>query len=81
MTGIIQLIGSLFNQVFQWIDNFILFGSFSLLDFLIACIVVDIVITALFVTFNIHVGSSQYVDKQGKTRVRRDTSVSSGRGK
>lgn len=58
MSDIIELIGSLFKEVFRWLDNFSLIGSFSLLDFLIACIVVDIVITALFVTFNVHVGGS-----------------------
>lgn len=49
------LFGSVFqwlNTIVDWMDDLILFGSFSLLDFLIVLAIGNIVISALVITFN-----------------------------
>lgn len=59
MQELLTLISNLFKFVFNSLDHFYLVGKFSFLDALLAFIIVDIIITALFVTFNVHVGGGQ----------------------
>lgn len=66
MNGIVELISYIFRQVFSWLDSFYLFGKFSLLDFIIACIIVDIVLSALFVTFNVNLGDNKSIKASNK---------------
>lgn len=68
MTEVLQLIAGLFKSMFQKLDHFYIFGqSFSMLDFLIVVMAIDIVISALFVTFNSSVGG-QYDFRSQETR-------------
>lgn len=60
---LLSFIASIFRTIFDRLDHFYLVGTFSLLDALIAFIIIDIIITALFVTFNVHVGGdSERID-------------------
>ena len=88
LNGIQELItwlSQIFQQIFYYIDHVYIFGSFSLLDFIIACLVIDIVITAFFVTFNVGFSSDrvEYTDRKGntKTKVKRSSSSSAHVGK
>lgn len=56
---LLTLIASTFRTIFNRLDNFYLVGTFSIIDALIAFIIIDIVITALFVTFNVKVGGGE----------------------
>lgn len=56
---LLQFIASIFRKIFEYLDHFYLIGTFSFLDALIAFIIIDIIITALFVTFNVKVGGGQ----------------------
>lgn len=58
---------------FSRLDHFYLVGSFSLLDFSIAVLAIDIIITAFFVTFNVGVSTTDvsYTDKRGRQRTKR----------
>ena len=57
-SDLITMLANIFKSFFQAIDQFYLVGQFSLLDFIVCCLAIDIVITALFVTFNVGLGSS-----------------------
>lgn len=43
---------SWFRDVFNLADSVIIFGGFSVLDFILVFIVLEIIISGLFVTFN-----------------------------
>lgn len=82
---LITWLSQIFQQILNYIDHVYIFGSFSFLDFIIACLVIDIVITAFFVTFNVGFSSDrvEYTDKQGnrKTKVQRRSSSSAHVGR
>lgn len=54
--SVLNLLGDLFKNLFDKLDHFYILGRFSIIDFCIAVLAIDIVITALFVTFNASVG-------------------------
>ena len=56
-SDLITMLANIFKSFFQAIDQFYLVGQFSLLDFIVCCLAIDIVITALFVTFNVGLGT------------------------
>ena len=59
-SNVLALIAGFFKQVFVFLDGFYLVGTFSFLDFSVAVLVIDITITAFFVTFNVGVSSDRY---------------------
>lgn len=59
------------NTVVDWMDDLILFGSFSLLDFLIVLAIGNIVISALVITFNYR-GSRRETSSSGASSRRSD---------
>lgn len=70
MMEVLSFIAELFKNIFQKLDHFYILGkSFSMLDFLIVIMAIDIVISALFVTFNSSVGG-QYDFRSQETRER-----------
>lgn len=78
-SDVITLLASGFRQVFLWLKGFNLIGTFSLLDFLIAAMVIDMIITALFVTFNVSVSDTPTYDKLGNQTGTRKTTRGSAR--
>ena len=64
-SSVIDLMAAGFKGVIQWLRDFNLVGTFSLMDFFIAAMVIDMIITALFVTFNVDVSSSWAYDENG----------------
>lgn len=64
-SGVIKMIAAGFKSLFQSLDTFYLVGTFSLLDLLIAAMVIDMIITALFVTFNVNISDSWAYDSDG----------------
>lgn len=63
-SGVIKMLAAGFRSLFESFDSFYLVGTFSLLDLLVAAMIIDIVITALFVTFNVSIS-----DNDGKKSV------------
>lgn len=52
---VLAYIASLFKTMFNALDSFKLVGDFSILDFGIAVLVIDIIITSFVVTYNVGV--------------------------
>lgn len=69
-SGVLKLIAAGFKNLFQTLDHFYLIGTFSLLDLLIAAMIVDMIITALFVTFNVNISDSWAYDSETGKRTR-----------
>lgn len=72
--SVLSYLAEIFRMFFSRLDHFYLVGSFSLLDFSIAVLAIDIIITAFFVTFNVGVSSSDVTstdDLGGKHTKRR----------
>lgn len=64
-TSVLGYLGSLFKTIIYKLDDFYLVGSFSIFDFIIACLVIDIVITAFFVAFRVgNFGSPEDVQSE-----------------
>lgn len=81
-SGVIKMIAAGFKSLFQSLDTFYLVGTFSLLDLLIAAMVIDMIITALFVTFNVNISDSWAYDSEGnRTRTLRRTRSSAHVGR
>lgn len=69
-SGVIKMIAAGFKSLFQTLDTFYLVGTFSLLDLLIAAMIIDMIITALFVTFNVNISDSWAYDSETGKRTR-----------
>lgn len=64
---VLSLIAGMFKDLFQKLDHFYILGeSFSMFDFLIVVMAIDIVISALFVTFNSSIGGQYDFRSQEK---------------
>lgn len=71
--SVLSYLAEIFRMFFNRLDHFYLVGSFSLLDFSIAVLAIDIIITAFFVTFNVGVSSTDvsYHTEGGEKRTKR----------
>lgn len=65
--SVLNIVGDVFIDLFNKLDHFYLLGRFSVIDFSVAVLAIDIVITALFVTFNASVGG-QYDFRSQETK-------------